>query len=176
MSESLPKPLPPNRERGPYTSPAVQTRVMDRRIRGESNRKIAREERIDRETVNRILSQAEYLAMISEQQSRLLRLSSKAIDVYEEALESDDLGLAVATATKILEGNGVLNKRGLQATIDQSVTRSLLQKTPIPPEFQQGPNGFVRPQEERLHRMLPASGLQRVPDQPLDNAKDEGSA
>lgn len=177
MSENLPKPLPIQPERELYTSKAKQMRVMARRVNGESNRKIAREEAIDRETVNRILSQKEFVIMQAEQQSRLHRLGWKAIEVYEEALESDDLGLATATATKILEGTGVLNRRGLQGTIDESVNRSLLGKTPVLPEFQQGPNGFERPKEnERTQRMPPDTALRAVPDKVGADNEEGGSA
>ena len=50
--------------------------------------------------------------MRAEHQSRLERLVSKALDVYETALDSKDGHLSAATATKILEGSGVLDKRG----------------------------------------------------------------
>ena len=62
---------------------------------------------------------------------QLLRLGPKAIEVYEEALDCKDLGMAVATATKVLEGTGVLDKRGLQATIDSALTRDFLKDTPV---------------------------------------------
>ena len=58
----------------------------------------AREEGIDRETVSRILSQKELVTTLAEQQSRLLRMGSKAMDVYEEALDCENLGMALATA------------------------------------------------------------------------------
>jgi hypothetical protein len=38
--------------------------------------------------------------MLAGQQSQLLRLGAKALLVCEEALECDDLKLAVATATR----------------------------------------------------------------------------
>ena len=49
--------------------------------------------------------------MLAEQQSQLLLMGSSALAVYQEALNSDDLGMAVATATKVLEGTGALNKQ-----------------------------------------------------------------
>src|ERR1700680_461658 len=87
-----------------YTPKPVHNRVIARHLKGESNRKIAREERIDRATVSRILTQEEFVVVIASQQSRLLRLADKAIDVYEEALDSEDRAMAVATATKVLKG------------------------------------------------------------------------
>ena len=145
MSETQPKPLPPQPEPELHTPKPKQTRVIARHLNGESNRKIAREERIDRETVSRILSQKELVIMLAEQQSRLLRLAPKALDVYEEALSSDDLGLATVTATKVLEGTGVLNKQGMQNTINWAGHRNRNYKTPMLPEFKQGPDEFERP-------------------------------
>ncbi len=57
------KPAKPNqtklKKRGPYTPAPVQLRVIERHANGESNREIARQERIGRDTVGRILSQQE---------------------------------------------------------------------------------------------------------------------
>ena len=127
-----------------YTPQPVQARVIARHLEGVSNRQIAREESLDRDTVTRILSQRELVEMRAEQQSHLQRLVSKALKVYEEVLDSDDAQLAVATATKILEGAGVMDKRGLQGTIDDAIQREVMRKTPLLPEFQQGPTEFVR--------------------------------
>jgi hypothetical protein len=96
------------KRRGLYTPEPVRVRVVARHIEGESNREIARNEAIDRETVGRILSQQEVVHKIAEGHSRLLALVPKAIGVCEEALNSDDLRLATATATKILEGVQVM--------------------------------------------------------------------
>ena len=132
-----------------YTPQAVQVRVIERHLEGASNRKIAAEVGIDRETVPRILAQQELVELRAAHQSRLERLVSKALDVYEETLGSQDAHLAAATATKILEGSGILDKRGLQGTIDDCVQREVMRKTPPPPEFQQGPHGFVRQKSKR---------------------------
>jgi hypothetical protein len=167
MSETQPKPLQAQPDPGFYTPKPKQTRVIERHLNGESNRRIAREEGIDRETVSRILSQKELVTMLAEQQSRLLRLAPKALDVYEEALGSDDLGLATATATKILEGTGVLNKQGMQNTIDWAGHRNRNYKTPVLPEFKQGPDEFERP----TPRKPPMTVIQPKPE---DGADDQG--
>ncbi len=132
-----------------YTPQAVQVRVIERHLEGASNREIAAEVGIDRETVPRILAQQELVALRAEQQTRLERMVSKALDVYEETLSSKDAHLAAATATKILEGTGRHGSRGLQGTIDDCLQREVLRKTPPPPEFQQGTSGFVRQKSKR---------------------------
>jgi hypothetical protein len=95
----------------------VQTRVVSRHLSGKSKREIARAEGIGRDTVGRILSQQEVVETIARYQSRLLEMVPKAITVYDEALESDDLHLATATATKLLEGMQVLHKGGIEQTL-----------------------------------------------------------
>jgi hypothetical protein len=150
-----------------------QTQVIARHLAGESNRRIAREEGIDRETVSRILSQKELVTMLAEQQSRLLRMGSKAMDVYEEALDSENLAIAVATATKILEGTSVLNKEGLQHTIDWAGHRNRNYKTPMLPEFRQRPDEFVRRDDEPTPRMPPTLALETARD---DGTNDKGGS
>jgi len=147
MPENLTNPLPAPPERELYTPKAVQIRVMARHVAGESNRQIAIQEGLDRETVHRILTQQELVELIAEQQTQLLLLGSKAIAVYQEALECQDLGIAVATATKILEGTGVMDKQGLQRTIDVALDRFRFKQTPHPAEFDQGFLGHQRPRK-----------------------------
>jgi len=121
---------------------------------GESNRQIASEEKIDRETVSRILSQQEVAQMIAQYQSRLLSIVPKAIRVFEEALESGDLRVALAAATKLMEGMRVLNNgpaEQIEPQPDQrqrkiqflgEMTEMMLEKNrhydvPLPPELAQ---------------------------------------
>src|SRR5258706_7521575 len=115
----------PGSNRDLYTPKPVQARVIERHLDGASHRQIAKEEGLDRETVSRILSQRELVEMRAEQQSQLQRLASRALQIYQEALDSPDIRLAVATATKILEGTAVLDGRGLQGTIDDSIQREV---------------------------------------------------
>ena len=122
----------------------MQARVIERHLDGASHRRIAKEEGLDRETVSRILSQRELVEMRAQQQSQLQRLASRALKVFEEALDSPDIRLATATAAKILEGTAILDGRGLQGTIDDSIQREVMRKTTLLPEFQQGPAEFVR--------------------------------
>jgi hypothetical protein len=68
MSSAAAKPLPSRRAL--HTPKPKQTQVIARHLMGESNRKIAREEGIDRAAVARILSQEEVLNLVAEGQSR----------------------------------------------------------------------------------------------------------
>lgn len=93
-----------------YTPAPVRERVVARHVNGQSNRLIASEEAIDRETVARILTQPEVVQMIVQYRSRLLLMVPKAITAYENALDSDDERVRAATATKVLEGLQVFPK------------------------------------------------------------------
>jgi hypothetical protein len=66
------------------------------------------------------LSQQEVVQIIARYQSRLLEMAPKAIGVYDQALQSDDLHLAAATATKLLEGMQVPHKGGIEQTISMA--------------------------------------------------------
>jgi hypothetical protein len=106
------------KERTLYTPEPVRGRVINRHISGQSSRQIASEEGIDRETVGRILSQREVVQLIAQYQARVLSLVPKAIAAYEEILDSDNLHLKAAIATKLLEGLQVLHKGGIEQTIE----------------------------------------------------------
>ena len=117
---------PPSKKRGPYTPEPVQVRVIARHMNGQSNRQIAREERMDRETVGHILSQQEIVETNARQRSRLQSMGDKALDVLEEALVSDDRRMAVAVAMKIAE-----------YVLPKGVEQALQIGTQAPPDAQQ---------------------------------------
>ena len=102
------------KNRGLYTPQPVRGRVLARHIGGASNREIARVERIDRETVSRILTQPEIAQMMEQYRSRLLMMVPKAISAYEQALDSDDERVKVAAATKLLEGLQVFPRAAIE--------------------------------------------------------------
>lgn len=172
MASKPVRPPADNPERKLHTSKPKQTRVIARHLNRESNRKIAREEGIDLATVSRILNQEEVVDTVAKQQSRLLRLGDKAIAVYEEALDCDDLGMAAATATKILEGTGVMNKRGLQGMIDDAKARHSGTTKDILDSL--GLEEFQWPPPEPPSRREPKKRTRRKPPQPefLDTPLD----
>jgi plasmid maintenance system antidote protein VapI len=104
-------------KRQSYKPKSVQNRVIELCMKGESIRKIAQKLDIDRKTVARILTISEISSEMAKQQSRLLGMGNKAIDVMEEALDYEDRKVAFANAPKLLEGIGVLNGQGLPSLI-----------------------------------------------------------
>jgi hypothetical protein len=109
----------PPSKRALYKPQPTRARVVALHVAGQSNRQIASAEGIDRDTVCRILSQPEVTQLIAQYQARLLNMVPKAIGVYEEALNSDNLPLATATATKLLEGTHVLNKGAIEQALPE---------------------------------------------------------
>ncbi len=101
-------------KRGLYTAKPVQARVIADYLAGHSNRSIARERGMDRKTVGRIVTQREVVERIAQYRQQLLSLVPKAIDVYDEALLSNDERLRVAVATKLVEGLQVMPRRNGQ--------------------------------------------------------------
>jgi hypothetical protein len=115
------KPAAKRRQRSPalYTTEPVRGRVIARHIDGESNRRIANEEKIDRETVSRILSQPEVADLTARYRSQLLGKVPKALGVYDEALDGDDPRRSFAAATKILEWCQVFPKDGIEQCLPE---------------------------------------------------------
>jgi hypothetical protein len=107
---------PPGRV--PYIPAPVRKRVLARHISGESNRCIAIKERIDRGTVGRILSQKEVVQKIARYQSRVLDMVPEAIRAVKAALSSPDERIRMQAAAKVLEGTGVLNRGGIEQTLE----------------------------------------------------------
>ena len=133
-----------------HTPAPVRARVVAKHISGRSNRSIANEEGIDRETVTRILSQQEVKRMIAQYQSQLLSMVPRAVSAYDEVFRSDDLRLKAATATKLFEGFQVFSVQEPDAhELDQEqrrlvflgqLTDMMLNKSqrygmPLPPEL-----------------------------------------
>lgn len=150
-----------------HTPAPVQARVIARHINGHSNREIAAEEYLDRDTVSRILSQPEVARLRAQYQSRLLNMIPRAITVYEDALESDDERVRVAAATKLLEGFQVIPRGGVEQPppqpdpqqqrlivlgqmMEMMLTKHQRYGMPLPP-------GFAGLQEEAILQMEGAS-------------------
>jgi len=142
----------PPKPRTLRTPEPVQGRVIARHFNGQSNRDIAAEEDLDRDTVSRILSQEEVARLRAQYQSRLLNMIPKAIGVYKDALGSDDERVRLAAATKLLEGFQVIPRAGVEQpppqpdpheqkllVLGQMMEMALLKKQryglPLPPEF-----------------------------------------
>lgn len=113
------------KRRTSYTPKPVQKRVVALHVAGKSNRKIALAERIDRATVGRIVSQEELVQKLAQSQSRVLDIIPKALRVVEAALSSPDRRIRFQAAIKVLEGTGVLNRSGIEPSIEIAKRASL---------------------------------------------------
>jgi hypothetical protein len=82
---------------------------------------------MDRKTVGRILSQPRIVKLVARYQEQLLNLVPKAIDVYDDALISDDERVRVAVATKLVEGLQVM-PRGNTQQIGELAARALARR------------------------------------------------
>jgi len=104
--------MPPKKRRS-YTPDPVRSRIIARHVSGQSNREIAKEEGIDRDTVSQVLSQDEVVEMMQSYRSRLLEMLPKAITVYQQLLNSKSERVRATAATKLLEGLQVFPKGGV---------------------------------------------------------------
>lgn len=86
-------------------SPAVKAAVALKRGEGKSKAQIAREMRIDRETVTRILAEPEINEALEASRSRCVALLPKAEQAVERQLSSGDGNLGL----RFLEKSGVLS-------------------------------------------------------------------
>ena len=130
------------KRRAPYTPEPVQERVLAGHLAGRSGRRIAREEGIDRKTVDRILTQPEVAKLRSQYKQRLFSFVPKALDVIDEALSSDDERIRFKAATKLLEAlqvmprgrNGQLDPHldELNQTIEMMLAKSEFHGEPLP--------------------------------------------
>ena len=107
-----------NRHKSPqirrsYKPDPVRTRIIARHVAGISNREIAKEEGIDRDTVSRVLARDEVVEMMNEYRLQLLALVPQAIAAYKQLLSSKDEKVRAAAATKILEGLLIIPKDGV---------------------------------------------------------------
>jgi hypothetical protein len=148
--------------RGFYTSKAKQNRIVERGLNGESARRIAREEHVDRDTVRRVLSDREAQLMIAQQQSRLLQLTPRAIDVYEDSMKSADPKIALQVATRILQGSGILDKRGLPGTLHEARNLNALRGIPVPSGLR--PSSASKPDEDNESQHPSSPGNQETVD------------
>jgi phosphomevalonate kinase len=107
--------MPPKREL--YTPGPVRERVVALHMSGESKRKIARTEKIDRETVSRILSQREVVQRIAHYQGELVNILPKVVGVLEKALDSENPRVALAAANKVMTTIQILYRDGVEKTM-----------------------------------------------------------
>jgi DNA-binding IclR family transcriptional regulator len=86
---------------------SVETSVLARKIDGYSNSKIAEDLGIHRQTVQRILTGAEFQQAVSDARSDFVGLLPASVKVYRNRLKKNDL----RAASEIAHGVGALNPR-----------------------------------------------------------------
>jgi hypothetical protein len=157
----------PPQKRGPYTPEPKRLRVISRHMAGESARRIASAEGIDRETVARILTQEDAVDCINRCRSQLLLLMPKVLRAVEELLNCDDPRVKAAIAMKLVDKLGsfeqliglanTLSDRELQkyaflGRLTEMVTTKAKQHgIPLPPEY----NGLEDEAKKRLEGVTP---------------------
>jgi hypothetical protein len=87
-------------------------RIMQKFVAGKTKIDIAKEERVDRETVRRIVRGSEMDAYVEEKRELWRGLCDSAIEVLRQKLEEGDKDVAL----RILESNSVIPPRGATLT------------------------------------------------------------
>jgi hypothetical protein len=113
--------------------PALQRiRILQKSAMGKSQRAIAREEHINRESVGRIVHSEEAHEYLAEIRGRFLGLCDAAIEAIRGRLEQGDaaLGERVLTACGIIPPKGqvancLVQPQDVTATEDESVQKTL---------------------------------------------------
>jgi hypothetical protein len=125
-------PKPAKRQRIPVPK---QIRVMQLYAMGKNQTAIAKEEKLNRETVGRIVHSAEMNLFVEEMRARFRGLSELAIEALRWELQQGGKE-AIEIAWRVLEANGVISLKGqaanytaqpqdVTATEDESVQKTL---------------------------------------------------
>ena len=88
--------------------------VLARKLVGQSEREIARSEKMGRNTVARILSQEEFQKAVLEGRTRVIELIQKAIRAYRKILDAKRHRDKAQVARHILDGTQVMIPRSEQ--------------------------------------------------------------
>jgi hypothetical protein len=102
------EPKPAKRHRIPAPQ---RIRVMELYALGKNQTQIAREERLNRETVHNIVSSSEMNDFVEQMRSRFRGLSELAIEALRRNLEETGKE-AIEIAWRVLESNGIIPPEG----------------------------------------------------------------
>ena len=102
---------------GSRKPPIVETSVIARKISGDSNSKIARDLRIDRSTVTRILESSEFPRAVEYGQIRVHRIIPDTCDALHRAVRKDNVPAILA----VLNGTGILKQQGESKPVNVNV-------------------------------------------------------
>ena len=101
-------PKPAKRQRIPVPQ---RIRVMQLYASGKNQTAIAKEEKLNRETVGRIVHSAEMNQFVEEMRARFRGLSELAIEALRSELQKSGKE-AIEIAWRVLEANGVIPPKG----------------------------------------------------------------
>lgn len=103
----------PKTRRASYNKQARNSRIVDMAMNGMTNKEIAAEMGLNRQTVGNILSSEQSKEMIDRARSDLHRSLTAAIQTFDDAMANrfDDMKTAAVVAAHILKGLGVLAER-----------------------------------------------------------------
>jgi len=104
--------IPRLRRNGNRIGVNQRMRIMQKFVAGKSKTDIAKEERIDRESVRRIVKAPEMDSYVEAKRELWRGLCDDALEVVREKLEEGDKVVAL----RVLESNGVIPPRGVALT------------------------------------------------------------
>ena len=161
--------------RGPYTPETTQTRIIAKKLAGETNSAIAREVGVDRSTVREILSHKKYRELVEEFRPDVLGIIPKALRVYNKALDMALEGVA-EDPPKDPQKIEVLDGAELKRRIDQAYKRGLaagMDAVKAATETLKGSQVFSQRQEVAVEEQKPVHELS---DEELQELFDEAVA
>jgi DNA-binding MarR family transcriptional regulator len=111
----------------PYNRQARNSKIVDMAMNGMTNKEIAAELGLHRQTVGNVLSSQESKDMIDRARSDLHRSLTVAIQTFMDAMENRhaDMKTAAVVAAHILKGLGVLAERQEVSVLKPFVIKKL---------------------------------------------------
>lgn len=102
------------KERGKKKSPeARDIAILSQSAGGKNQRQIAKEFGLSRQRVNQILNSNETKSLVEEARSKLVGYATEAVETLHDAMvhRHSNMAVAVAAATTLLKGLGVLTEK-----------------------------------------------------------------
>jgi hypothetical protein len=140
-------PKPAKRQRIPVPQ---RIRVMQLYAMGKNQTRIAREEKLNRETVHRIVTSAEMNEFVEDMRARFRGLSEVAIEALRRELQQGGKE-AIEIAWRVLESSGIISPKG------QVVSHSIQ-----PPDAAANADEAVSTTRQSVQGAIPGTGRNRI--------------